>query len=260
MALPGMNLNPGVPKPNQQQQAQAPAQSGTPWYYDPKIYQRDQNFDADEYHAALLGRYLSGEGGLKGDARAYAGSTNTDVVRSAVTNLRARAANRRGINASIAGMPDELAQEEKLLNQQAGQALDQGLSGTRKNYNRRGLLYSGLREGSEQGVRQSVANQLGSSIMQARQSSNDLMNKRKQAVASLGLASEKEALAAAEQQFQVNLQSSVARGQALQQLGYGLGQAGAAAYSGMQSDEPRGGGGGYGDRTSGQGSNRRLVP
>lgn len=229
-----------MPKvPNVQPQAQAPARpSGdTPWYYDPKIYKRDENFDADEYHAALLGRYLSGEGGLKGDARAYAGSTNTDVVRSAVTNLRARAANRRGINASIAGMGDELAQEENLLKQQAGQALDQGLTGTRKNYNRRGLLFSGLREGSEQGVRQSVANQLGSSIMQARQSSNDLMNKRKQAVASLGLASEKEALAAAEKQFEIKLQNSVARQQAMQQLGSSLGQIGGMAYSSYSNRE-----------------------
>lgn len=220
----------------QPQQQQAPAAPGgeQPWYLSKDTY---NSGDGDLIHAAILSRYVNGESGFKRDARAFAGSANVDVARSAINNLLARYNQRKGLNQAINAAPGELAKEEDLLKRQADQTLGEGLSGTRKNFNRRGLLYSGLREGGEQTVRNSVANSLASSLQGARQSSNDLTNKRKAAVASLGLQAEKESLAAAEQQFQINLQSSVARTQALQQLGSSLGQIGAMAYSGYNSGE-----------------------
>lgn len=257
---------PQLKQPQQQAQAQpqAGAGAGQPWYLSKDTY---ASGDSDLIHAAILSRYVNGESGFKRDARAFAGSANVDVARSAINSMLARYNQRKGLNAAIAGAPEELQKEEGILKAQADQSLNQGLEGTRKNFNRRGLLFSGMREGGEQTVRNSVANALQSSLQGARQSSNDLTTKRKAAVASLGLQAEKESLAQAEQQFQINMQSSVARQQALQQLGGSLGQIGGMAYGSQDSkpkSDPFNQVGGLGDpgtgslSSAGVGSSRRI--
>lgn len=258
MGLVNMAGSVQAPQVNQKQPSQPQAQGNgeTPWYLSRDTY---NSGDGDLIHAAILSRYVNGESGFKRDARAFAGSANVDVARSAINSLLARSNQRKGLNAAINAAPGELSKEEDILKSTADQALNQGLSGTRKNFNRRGLLFSGMREGGEQSVRNSVGNALQSSLQGARQSSNDLTNKRKAAVASLGLQAEKESLAAAEQQFQVNLQSSVARTQALQQLGGALGQIGGMAYgSREQTPEPTPSTGGYSSSTNPYGRQSRI--
>jgi len=250
MALQVPQLKP-PPQPGPAAQPQAGAQ-GNPWYLQKETY---DSGDSDLIHAAILSRYVNGESGFKRDARAFAGSANVDVARSAINSMLARSNQRKGLNAAIAGAPEELQKEEGILKAQADQSLSQGLEGTRKNFNRRGLLFSGLREGGEQTVRNTVGNALQSSLQSARQGSQDLTTKRKAAVASLGLQAEKESLAQAEQQFQINMQSSVARQQALQQLGGSLGQIGGMAYGSSQSQPSTGG---YSSSTNPYGNQPRI--
>ena len=241
------------PPPQQSPAAQPQAGANNPWYLQKETY---DSGDSDLIHAAILSRYVNGESGFKRDARAFAGSANVDVARSAINSMLARSNQRKGLNSAIAGAPEELQKEEGILKAQADQSLSQGLEGTRKNFNRRGLLFSGLREGGEQTVRNSVGNALQSSLQSARQGSQDLTTKRKAAVASLGLQAEKESLAQAEQQFQINMQSSVARQQALQQLSGSLGQIGGMAYGSSQSSQPSTGG--YSSSTNAYGNQPRI--
>lgn len=213
----------------------------------------DGTKDADQYRISILKRYIAGEGGLKNNVEAYAGAYRPDTAKSAIANYEARSAQRQGLIQGIEDLPDQYGNEVNQLTREAGRAQGEGVSNTRKNFNRRGLLYSGLRESGEQGVKNSVASNLQSGVSGATRDYQNLLNSRKQALAGIELASKQEALNNANAAFEMTTRNNVARAQALQQLGEGVGYA-AGSYYGRKSPTPSagsdGGGGSMNDALS----------
>jgi hypothetical protein len=205
--------------------------SGTPWYMSDELSDANvKTRDADVYHAAMLQRYLNGDPSYAGDARGFAGSTDASTVQSALNNLLARSANRQGIKSSLNAMPGMEQQEEGLLKRDASDAMGQGIRNTRQNYNQRGLLYSGMREGGEAKVRAQTAGTLESQIASTRQDYAKATDAKQQALVSLGMADEKEKLDRANALFETTTKNNIARQQAFQQLGEGVGYAAGAYY------------------------------
>lgn len=196
--------------------------------------------DRDRADRDHLKWYLSGAGDkAKSGVRRIAGAANVNVARSALANMEARDTTRRGLVAGIESMPGQYQEEVDLLKGEANRALGTGLSNTRKNFNKRGLLYSGLREGGEQSVKSGVASSLASGMAGTTRDYQNLLDQRKQAIASLGLQNQQAQLEAANQAFEMTQRNNVARAQAFQQLGQGVGY-GVGMYAGGAFDrEPR---------------------
>lgn len=239
----------GGTEPKQPQATTPGATPSRPWfldYYNPATGTGDKrlgtgggaNADADYYHASLLQRYINGEGGLKGDVMAYAGAYNPDVARSAMNALLARSAQRGELNSQIGQLPGLEKQEENLLASDAQQAMGQGIKNTRQNYNQRGLLYSGLRQGGEQQVRTQAASSLASGIASTRRDYQNAADAKRQAIAHLGLASQQESIDRANAIFEMNTKNSIARRQAIEQLGEGVGAVGGRIANYYFGDNP----------------------
>lgn len=141
---------------------------------------------------------------------------------------------KKALAESISGAPKNLEKEVGLLRGDAGEALGTGLNQTRKNFNDRGLLYSGMREGGEQSVRGRVASALAQSETEARRESANLVNQRKAAFAAIGLAEQEAKNKMAQEAFEKSYQNNIARRQAMQRLGSGVGQV-AGYYYGSNS-------------------------
>lgn len=194
----------------------------------------DDFADVDQYRIANLQEYL--RGGDKGLARHFAGAANPETARAAINAAQARSNLRQGLIKGVEDIPGLYDQEGSLLKSEADQALKSGLSTTRKNYNRRGLLYSGLREGGERNMRSDVAGALASGMAGSAKDYQNLLDKRKEALASIELANAKQAQDNANEAFELSLRNQVARAQALQQLGSGVGYGLAYAYKANQND------------------------
>lgn len=197
--------------------------------YDPNLYNAsfsqtptgqvsDNLYSADpstRLAQTYMNQYYSGgnrERGMPGTYKLYENEAN-------------KVALKKSLAGSINDAPKNLDEEVGLLRGDAGQALDQGLTKTRQNFNNRGLLYSGLREGGEQQVRGRVASALAESESGARRDTENLLTERKKAFASIGLAEQEQKNQMAQQAFEKSYQNSIARRQAMQQLGTGVGQA-----------------------------------
>lgn len=129
-------------------------------------------------------------------------------------------------------LSDQIGSAEGLLKQQqdtnklaVGEATGEGLRHTRENFNSRGLLYSGAREGGEQKVRSAGASQLAKSMAGSARDSANATNAAKAAYASVDFANQQDTLNRANQAFDTANQNNIARMQATQQLYGGLGQA-----------------------------------
>ncbi len=158
---------------------------------------------------------------------------------SAINATEAKRNQRQGLISAIEGMGDSYQSDLDLLNQEAGSALQSGLSNTRKNYNQRGLLYSGLRQGGEQSVKGQVANQLASGTANTTRDYQNTLDARKQALANIDLAGRQESLNNANMAFEQTTRNNIARMQAMQQLGEGVGSV-AGMYYGRESSAPGG--------------------
>lgn len=208
--------------------------------YDPNIYNTEFNktpygqvsenlYSADpsvRLAQTYLNQYYYGGDKVKGMPGTYKNYENEAN----------KVALKKALAGSITDAPKNLQEEIGLLRGDAGQALDTGLRQTRSNFNNRGLLYSGMRQGGEQQVRGRVAGALASSEAQARRDTENLLTERKKAFASIGLAEQEARNQMAQQAFEKSYQNSIARRQALQELGQGVGQA--AGYY-MQSRDNR---------------------
>lgn len=207
---------------------------GGGWEYASNIYNADDDeFDSDLYRAAILQRYLRGEGGLQNQVKSYAGDLNTDVARSAMNNLLARASQRRGMKQQLSGLSALQGQEELLLKREAENAVGQGVKNTRQNFNRRGLLYGGMREGGEDQVRAQGAATLSRNLAESRQDYANQSDALKRSIATLGLQAQQESQQRLAQVQESAVRNQIARLQAYQQLGEGLGYAG-GYYFGSQ--------------------------
>lgn len=125
---------------------------------------------------------------------------------------------------SISGNEGLEGNAEDALRSKTQEALGQGLKTTKENYNRRGLLYSGLREGGEEQIKGAAASGLGSGLSNTKREFQNLQDQQKAAYASIGLADQKAKMDASDAAFETVNRNSIARMQATQQLAGGLGQ------------------------------------
>jgi hypothetical protein len=211
---------------------------------------QDKDFDGDLYRASIIQRYLQGEGGLKNQIQAYAGDMNTDVARSAMNNLLARAGQRREMKGQLAGLGDMQRQEEDMVKSEGARAIGQGVKNTRQNFNQRGLLYGGMREGGEGAVKAQGAATVAQNLSGVKRDYSNQADALKRSIAQLGLASQKEAQERQAQVMEQSMRNQIARQQAYQQLGEGVGYA-AGAYYGSRDKAPT-------DKASDAGFNRPV--
>ena len=124
------------------------------------------------------------------------------------------------------------------IEREGSQALESGVKGTRQNFNRRGLLYSGLREGAEQGVRGRVASTMASQKAQSNQELSNLSKSKWEKAAQVGLQSYQDSVNREAEIASVNLQNQVARAQMMQQLGQVGGYMATTAYGNRNVVDP----------------------
>lgn len=154
---------------------------------------------------------------------------------------RTRIGIKNELGSQIASNPEQLQMAKDNLNQSAGAALEQGTRNTRQNFNSRGLLYSGMRQGGEQSVRGAVAGQLASGTAAAERGAKTSLEAAKSAYASVDLANQQEALKMAHDAFDTANANNIARLQAMQTLGEGVGRSTgllAGNYYGPQQRPP----------------------
>lgn len=139
-------------------------------------------------------------------------------------------------------------------------ALQSGLKGTRQNFNRRGLLYSGLREGGEQDVRGKVASGMAGQKAQSNQDLNKMAQAKWAKAGQVGLQGYQDAVNREAEIAGINLQNQVARAQAMQQLGQVGGYAAGSMYANRDVSAPNTGAAGYSSSYNPYGNQPRAVP
>lgn len=144
----------------------------------------------------------------------------------------------------IASSPQQLQMQKDQVTGATNRALDQGTRNTRQNFNSRGLLYSGMREGGEQAVRGAVAGQYGRGMAGAERDNANSVSAAQNAYAAVDLANQKDAMDKANAAFDTASANNIARLQAMQQLGAGVGQSAgmiAGSYGRTPSQNPMSG-------------------
>lgn len=121
------------------------------------------------------------------------------------------------------GLEGQKKEEQGLLRNEASQALNQGIENTRENFNRRGLLYSGYRQGAEAGVRGQIQSGLEQSIVGSNRELEDLAKSKETAAAEVGLSGWRDSLARSQQLQDIRMENAIKRRQAIQQLGQAAG-------------------------------------
>lgn len=185
--------------------------------------------DADVRQAQELTNLLSGKK-YNPNSQQSRGMDSTAIT-AQLDAVRARIGAKNALGQAISSNGEREGSAENDIRYNAGQAMDQGVSNTRKNYNSRGLLYSGMRQGGEASVRSNVAGQMASGLANTKQEYSSLAETQKQAYSAIGLASQQHQLDLANQAFDTVTKNNVARAQAYQQLGQGVGAVAGMAYS-----------------------------
>lgn len=161
--------------------------------------------------------------------------TNSAEQQALYNMYAGRVGQKNSLAESIQGNAANERKQEDLLTGAAGQALGEGLKNTRENYNSRGLLYSGLRQGGEEKVKTGVAANLESGISGARRDAANSLSAAKNAYAAVDLANAQESLNLAHQAFDTASANNIARMQAMQQFSGGLGSIAGYAIGSMSS-------------------------
>ena len=153
-------------------------------------------------------------------------SGDDGAAEGALLNMyEGRIGEKNSLASQIAGSDSQLTQQQDLNRAAAGSAVGTGLQQTRQNYNDRGLLYSGSRQGAEAAVRASGASQLASTMAGTARDAANSKTAAQNAYASVDLASQQDTLTRATQAYDTANANNIARLQAFQQLGSGLGSA-----------------------------------
>lgn len=119
-------------------------------------------------------------------------------------------------------------------------ALQSGVKHNNQDFNRRGLLYSGLREAGETGVRGRVASTMATQRAQSNQDLTKMGTAKYTKAAQVGLQGYQDAVNREAEIEGVNLQNQVARAQAMQQLGQTAGYGIGAYYGSRQTPASNG--------------------
>lgn len=160
----------------------------------------------------------------------------------------ARIGQKNAIGEAIASSDTQEHNAENDLRYTANEALSSGIKNTRENFNGRGLLYSGMRQGGESKVRSGVAGNLAAGLANTKRDYGNQKDANKMAYAAVGHAQEAMKLDAANQAFDTVTRNNIARMQAYQQLGEGIGGVAGAVYGGRGNTTQTpssGGNGGY---------------
>lgn len=152
-----------------------------------------------------------------------------------VTALRSRLYGEAG--KFLQDMPGLQKAASSQIEQEGSLAEKSGIKRTRQNYNRRGLLYSGLREAGEQGVRGQVASTMAQQKAQSNKELTDMAQAKVNKAAQAGLQGYQDSVNREAEIAGINLQNQVARTQAMQALGQTVGY-GAGTYLGSRSSQP----------------------
>lgn len=134
-------------------------------------------------------------------------------------------------------LPGMVSSAHGQIDKEGDLAMKSGIKSTRQNYNRRGLLYSGLREGGEQGVRGQVASKVSEQKGQANKDLAEMAKAKWNTVAQAGLQGYQDAVNKEAEIAGISLQNQVARAQAMQQLGSTVGY-GAGTYMNYRQSNP----------------------
>jgi hypothetical protein len=209
------------------------------------FYDYSNDSDADVRRLQQLQNTLSAR------RKGYEQGISTPGTLAEIDALKARIGLKNSLGSSIRSNTDQEMRAENSLRDDANSALDAGVKNTRQNYNNRGLLYSGLRQGGEQQVRGSVAAKLGGDLADTKRSYTSLADAQKAAYASIGLQQQQQKVDQANQAFDTVQKNQIAKLQAYQQLGTGVGRAAGYAVGSYY-------GGGNGSNPSNNGSNYVL--
>ncbi len=164
---------------------------------------------------------------------------NDGAEEGALLNMyRGRIGEKNSLASQIAGSDSQLTQQQDLNKATAGSAVGAGLKNTRQNFNDRGLLYSGARQGGEAAVRASGASQLASTMAGTARDAANSKTAAENAYASVDLASQQDTLTRATQAFDTANANNIARLQAFQQLGGGIGAAAGSIAGSMSPSGP----------------------
>ncbi len=156
-----------------------------------------------------------------------------------LTAVMARIGLKNSLGQAIGGNAELEGRAEDSIKGTANQAMHEGLHKTRENFNNRGLLYSGMREGGEGQVKANVAGEMAGDLSSNKREFSNLQDQQKAAYASIGLAQQKEKVDLANQTFDTVSRNNVAKLQAYQELAGGVGKAaGMYAYGKFHGDKP----------------------
>lgn len=126
-----------------------------------------------------------------------------------------------------ANLPDYIRQRQGVLADTARMAEEQGVRRTREGFEGRGLLYSGLAQSGEAGLRGEIRTQLRRGQSEIAQSAEELARRKELAAAASGLEQASQLMNEAEQYYNMSMQNQIARRRAMQGLiggiGYGIG-------------------------------------
>ncbi len=163
-----------------------------------------------------------------------AGTSNAEQT-SLYNMYEGRIGQKNSLAEQIAGAPGLLNQEQDINKSVSGHAVGTGLKNTRQNFNSRGLLYSGAREGGEQAVKTQGASDLAQSMAVTARDSANRTTAAQDAYAAVDLASAKDQLDRVTNAFDTANANNIARTQAMQQLMGGVGSAAGTIYGSYNS-------------------------
>lgn len=155
---------------------------------------------------------------------------------------------------SLGGLKEQAGNQ---IQNEGNLALESGLKHNNQDFNRRGLLYSGLREAGETGVKGRVASTMANQRSQSNQDLGKMATAKYTKAAQVGLQGYQDAVNREAEIEGINLQNQVARAQAMQQLGNTAGYA-AGAYYGSRGTPSSPSTGGYSTSTTPYGNQPRI--
>ncbi len=230
--------------------------------FDAEKDQRSSLGSPQAYQGGLQTEF-SGTSGFQGGRYAGARSLDSDVLSAQNIenqNARARAGQDSGVDfasqnallnmykgriqtknalaESIAGNEGLRKDEISSVYGEAGAAAKAGTKRTRENFNARGLLYSGGREGGENAVRSAVGSKMASDISNTNRESAKALSTAKNAYASVGLQNAQESLKLADEAMTTSSKNNIARLQAYQQMYSGIGQVAGSIYGSYSKQSP----------------------
>lgn len=137
-------------------------------------------------------------------------------------------------------MPGLMKEQEDVLQSDANKAINTGVEGERTNYNNRGLLYSGMRQGAEADVKGRVASELARSTADVRKGYEDTARAKESVATQVGLSGYQAALQRAEDVYSLQAAKNTANRQQMQQLGQAAGYVGMRGAQGdFNQNDPR---------------------